>query len=95
VTRPDLRASAESLERPPADLHRQLTVASTIRTLSLEAAFRAVPRHLCLPGVPVHDAYADTPVYVKTQGQSRSAQIPARHLAIMLEQLGVRHRQAG
>jgi len=80
---------------PPADLRRQLTdqltAAGTIRTPSVEAAFRAVPRHLCLPGVPVQDAYADTPVYVKTQGSvAVSAASQPTIVAMMLEQLGVR-----
>lgn len=79
---------------PPADLRRQLTdqltAAGTIRTPSVEAAFRAVPRHLCLPGVPVQDAYADTPVYVKTQGSvAVSAASQPTIVAMMLEQLGV------
>jgi protein-L-isoaspartate(D-aspartate) O-methyltransferase len=57
---------------PAVDLRNQLTdqlvTSGTIRTPAVEAAFRSVPRHLCLPGIPVQDAYADTPVYVKQQG---------------------------
>jgi protein-L-isoaspartate(D-aspartate) O-methyltransferase len=79
---------------PAADLRNRLTdqllANGIIRTAAVEAAFRTVPRHVCLPGVPVQDAYSDAPVYVKQQGAvTVSAASQPTIVAMMLEQLSV------
>jgi protein-L-isoaspartate(D-aspartate) O-methyltransferase len=49
-----------------ADLTAQLVTDNWIRTPQVEAAFRAVPRHLFVPDtVPPAAAYADTVVITK------------------------------
>jgi protein-L-isoaspartate(D-aspartate) O-methyltransferase len=79
---------------PTADLRNRLTdqlvADGIIRTPAVEAAFRTVPRHLCLPGVPFQEAYADAPVYIKQQGPvAVSAASQPTIVAMMLEQLHV------
>ncbi|WP_436776764.1 methyltransferase, FxLD system [Yinghuangia sp. YIM S09857] len=61
----------------------------TLRTPRIEAAFRTVPRHEFLPGVPLDDAYADEAVYVKhdASGVRISAASQPGIVALMLEQL--------
>ncbi|MBO4140196.1 methyltransferase, FxLD system [Micromonospora tulbaghiae] len=77
----------------PADLRNELTdrlvADNVIRTAAVEAAMRRTPRHLFLPGVPLDKAYADGPVYTKTDagGASISAASQPRIVAMMLEQL--------
>ena len=79
--------------RDPADLRTELTdrlvADGIIRTAAVEAAMRRTPRHLFLPGVPLDKAYADGPVYTKTDagGASISAASQPRIVAMMLEQL--------
>ncbi|MEV4210165.1 methyltransferase, FxLD system [Micromonospora sp. NPDC049662] len=67
----------------------QLRADRVIRTSGVEAAVRQTPRHLFLPGVPLEQAYADAPVYTKTDGRgtSISAASQPRIVAMMLEQL--------
>ena len=61
-----------------------------IRTAAVEEAFRAVPRHLFLPGLAVADAYADEAVAVQfTAGVATSSASQPSMMAIMLEQLGL------
>jgi protein-L-isoaspartate(D-aspartate) O-methyltransferase len=62
-----------------------------IQTAAVEAAFRAVPRHLFLPGVALEAAYADRAVPIKIVGGTTvsSASQPAM-VALMLEQLAPR-----
>ncbi|WTW93468.1 methyltransferase, FxLD system [Streptomycetaceae bacterium NBC_01309] len=64
----------------------------TLRTPHIEAAFRTVPRHEFLPGVPIDDAYADEAVYVKhdASGVRISAASQPGIVAMMLEQLAAR-----
>ncbi|MEU8045699.1 methyltransferase, FxLD system [Micromonospora echinofusca] len=82
--------------REPADLRSELTdrlrTENIIRTPSVNAAMRQTPRHLFLPGVPLEQAYADAPVYTKTDGRgaSISAASQPRIVAMMLEQLDAR-----
>lgn len=73
----------------------QLCAEDTIRTSAVEVAMRRTPRHLFLPGVPMQQAYADEPVYTKTDtcGTSISAASQPRIVAMMLEQLDVRSGQ--
>lgn len=66
-----------------------------IRTSSIEAAIRTVPRHRFLPGTPLADAYADEPVYTKRDaaGVAISAASQPAVVAMMLEQLDARPGQ--
>lgn len=70
---------------------RSLRSAGRLRDPALEAAFRAVPRHLFLPGLPLAAAYADEAVAVQRIGgvTTSSASQPSM-MAIMLAQLAVR-----
>jgi protein-L-isoaspartate(D-aspartate) O-methyltransferase len=78
---------------PAGELRDQLTerllATKVIRTAGVEAAFRATPRHLFLPGVPLEQAYADSPVYTKhnAAGDPVSAASQPWIVAMMLEQL--------
>jgi len=78
---------------PAGELRDQLTdrllTAGVIRTAGIEAAFRCTPRHLFLPGVPLEQAYADSPVYTKHDavGAAVSAASQPWIVAMMLEQL--------
>ena len=68
----------------------RLKEAGLIESPRIEEAFRAVPRHLFLPGVPPDQVYRDDAIVTKKQGErpvSSSSQ-PAV-MAIMLEQLGL------
>ncbi|WP_239405487.1 thiopeptide-type bacteriocin biosynthesis protein [Frankia sp. Cj3] len=78
--------SADQLRDALVDRLRDNTV---IRTVGIETAFRATPRHLFLPGVPLDQAYAGNPVYTKqdTSGASISAASQPWMVAVMLEQL--------
>src|SRR5688572_6916031 len=58
---------------------------------SVEAAFRAVPRHLFLPDIELEQVYKDEPIATKLQDEipiSSSSQPTI--MAIMLEQLGLK-----
>ncbi|MBI3685786.1 MAG: methyltransferase, FxLD system [Actinobacteria bacterium] len=79
-------ASADQLRH---DLTTRLHGMNAIRTPAIEAAFRRTPRHLFLPGLPVEQAYADTPIYTKQDacGASISAASQPWMVAGMLEQL--------
>jgi protein-L-isoaspartate(D-aspartate) O-methyltransferase len=83
-----------SNDTTPADelrdqLTQRLLSTRAIRTPGVEAAFRAMPRHLFLPGVPLEQAYADSPVYTKhdSAGDPVSAASQPWIVAMMLEQL--------
>ncbi len=60
-----------------------------LRSARAEAAFRRTPRHLFLPGFPLDQAYADKPVYTKTDenGVNISAASEPWMVAAMLDQL--------
>jgi protein-L-isoaspartate(D-aspartate) O-methyltransferase len=61
-----------------------------IYTPYVEAAFRAVPRHLFVPGVPLEEAYSDRSIPIKRlDGQLVSSCSQPSIMAIMLEQLGL------
>ena len=62
-----------------------------IQTPSVEAAFRAVLRHLFLPGTPLEEVYADRAISAKQDlnGQWISSSSQPAIMAIMLEQLGL------
>jgi protein-L-isoaspartate(D-aspartate) O-methyltransferase len=79
---------AESLRNTLVD---QLRGQGTVRTARVEAALRAVPRHVFVPAVTLEKAYADDAVYTKEDGtgvQISAASQPAV-VAMMLEQLDV------
>lgn len=78
--------SADGLRGALTDRLRDQNV---IRTAAVEAAFRHVPRHEFVPGVPLEQAYADNPVYTKTDatGASISAASQPWIVAMMLRQL--------
>jgi protein-L-isoaspartate(D-aspartate) O-methyltransferase len=80
--------AAERLRNALVDkLHAQ----GTIRTDRVEAAMRAVPRHLFVPTASLEQAYDDDAVYTKHDGagvQISAASQPTV-VAMMLEQLGV------
>jgi len=62
---------------------------------SVEAAFRSVPRHRFLPGVPAEEAYLDRVIVTETaEGLPVSASSQPSFMAVMLQQLGLqpRHR---
>ena len=84
-------ASTDSADELRAQLTERLIKDGTIRTDAVEAAFRQVPRHLFLPGLPLTEAYADEPVYTKLEGDGTriSAASQPKIVAMMLEQLGI------
>jgi protein-L-isoaspartate(D-aspartate) O-methyltransferase len=87
-------ASTGSADELRAKLTDRLVKDGTVHTDAVEAALRQVPRHLFLPDVPLADAYADEPVYIKHEGDGTriSAASQPTIVAMMLEQLGI---QAG
>jgi len=65
-----------------------------IRSPHVEAAFRAVPRHLFVPDAPLDQAYSDTHIVTKTvDGRDVSSSSQPTMMAIMLEQLDLRPGQ--
>src|SRR5436190_23571117 len=82
------RSSNEDRSDVPA-LHQRLVDhlkrAGHIRSPRVEAAFRAVPRHLFVPGFPLDDVYSDRAINIKPGASSSQ---PAVY-AMMLEQLGL------
>jgi len=61
-----------------------------INTSQVEAAFRAVPRHLFVPGTPLEEAYSDRVIPTKRlDGQVVSSSSQPAIMAIMLDQLGL------
>jgi protein-L-isoaspartate(D-aspartate) O-methyltransferase len=75
-------------------LHRALVDAlvrrGAITDSRVEAAFRAVPRHLFLPGAPLEEVYRDQAIPTKTiDGEAVSSSSQPEIMATMLEQLGL------
>src|SRR5438132_1369508 len=75
-------------------LHRALVDAlvrrRAITDSRVEAAFRAVPRHLFLPRVPLEEVYRDQAIPTKTiDGEAVSSSSQPEIMATMLEQLGL------
>jgi protein-L-isoaspartate(D-aspartate) O-methyltransferase len=69
-----------------------LLAAGLIQTPAVERAFRAVPRHLFLPGTELPEAYADEAIVTKwaADGRPLSSSSQPAIMALMLEQLDVR-----
>ncbi len=71
----------------------QLKKNGHIQDARIEAAFRAVPRHLFLPGVALDEVYRDQAIATRSiNGQVVSSSSQPTIMAIMLEQL---HLQSG
>lgn len=72
----------------------QLRSEGLFRTPQVEAAFRAVPRHLFVPGVPLEEAYRDQSIPTKhLNGEAVSSSSQPAIMAIMLEQLALQPGQ--
>ncbi len=68
--------------------------AGHIATPRVEAAFRAIPRHLFLPDVPLETVYADDAIPTKKRGDTAiSSSSQPTVMAVMLEQLDLRRGQ--
>ncbi|HMA35698.1 MAG TPA: methyltransferase, FxLD system [Chloroflexia bacterium] len=84
---PDAAPGESELRQALVD---KLKADGVIRTPTVEAAFRAVPRHLFVPDVPLADAYRDQSIATKrVDGVAISSCSQPAMMAIMLEQLGV------
>lgn len=68
----------------------QLKATGVISSPSVEAAFRAVPRHIFVPDVPLDQVYCDEVIVTKQSaaGQPTSSCEQPAIIAVMLEQLG-------
>ena len=78
-------------DRARARLVDGLRESGRLRGTAVEEAFRAVPRHLFLPGMSLAQAYADEAVAVQTvDGVTTSSASQPSMMAIMLEQLDLR-----
>lgn len=66
-----------------------------IRSETVAAAFRAVPRHPFLPGTPLEEVYSDTaiPTHFDDDGHPVSSSSQPAIMAIMLEQLALQPGQ--
>jgi protein-L-isoaspartate(D-aspartate) O-methyltransferase len=85
------RLAAVDAERARNRMVDALRGGRRVRSAAVEEAFRTVPRHLFLPGLPVADAYADEAVAVQfTEGVATSSASQPSMMAIMLEQLDLR-----
>ncbi len=82
------RQDAETLHRRLVD---ELERTKAISAHRIADAFRAVPRHLFLPGVPLEKVYSDEPIPTKlADGRPISSSSQPTVMAVMLEMLDVR-----
>ena len=78
-------------DRARARLVDELRDGGRLPSAAVEEAFRAVPRHLFLPDVPLARAYADEAVAVQAvDGVTTSSASQPSMMAIMLDQLDLR-----
>lgn len=71
-----------------------LRAAGSVHDQQVEAAFRSVPRHLFLPGVPLEEVYRDQAIVTKLiAGVRVSSSSQPAIMAVMLEQLRVQPGQ--
>src|SRR5512139_345453 len=91
----DTQSEPDQKDRDVAALNQalidDLKKRGLIKTPRIEAAFRAVPRHLFLPGVPLEEVYSDRAISAKQDpdGKWISSSSQPAIMAIMLEQLGL------
>src|ERR1700730_1597364 len=84
-------SSAEDASRIHALLIDELAAAGAVRSPTVEAALRAVPRHLFLPDVPLEEVYRDQAIVTKrVDGVGVSSSSQPAMMAIMLDQLDIR-----
>ncbi len=87
-------ASNEDITVLHQSLVDKLKLAGHIRSLEIEAAFRAVPRHVFLPDIAVEEVYRDQVIPIKRLGEEFiSSSSQPTIMAIMLEQLDLRPGQ--
>jgi protein-L-isoaspartate(D-aspartate) O-methyltransferase len=92
------RSRFDAGSEDPAALQRilvdRMVREGVIHSVHVEAAFRAVPRHLFLPGVPIARVYSDTSIVTKTSGEHTiSSSSQPSMMAIMLEELNLQPGQ--
>ena len=81
----------EDVQTLHQDLINDLVERKVIQSDDIEAAFRAIPRHLFLPDTPITAVYQRPPVITKREnGLPTSSSSQPAMMAIMLEQLAVR-----
>lgn len=75
-----------------ADMVDRIIKAGHARSVPVEAALRAVPRHRYVPSSALEDAYADSAVITKRAGDGRALSCASEPtiVAMMLDQLDVR-----
>lgn len=89
MTEPD-QGTTESVEQLQTRLIEELKRFGALTDSAVEAAFRAVPRHLFLPDVPIAQAYQNEAIPTKKQhGRAISSSSQPSIMAVMLEQLGL------
>jgi protein-L-isoaspartate(D-aspartate) O-methyltransferase len=90
VVKPSMRKNASSAPALHQALIDHLKREGMIRSPHVEAAFRAVPRHLFLPEVPLAQVYSDEAIPTKhLDGRAVSSSSQPAIMAIMLEQLAL------
>ncbi|MGI8551144.1 MAG: methyltransferase domain-containing protein [Dehalococcoidia bacterium] len=88
------RGGAQSPDVLLDSLVERLKAGGSLTTPVVEAAFRQIPRHLFLPGVPFERVYNDEAIPTKLQdGIPISSSSQPAIMAIMLEQLDLRPGQ--
>ncbi|MDB5032825.1 MAG: Methyltransferase, FxLD system [Chlorobi bacterium] len=84
----------EEISRLHHELIDRLKEEGAIRSPRVEAAFRAIPRHLFLPDVPIEKVYQDQAIVTKWDGRMPlSSSSQPSLMAMMIEQLDLRPGQ--